>query len=97
MTIAMQDADARRARDTRVRELQLQLSRSSRDHAKAAAAASAALALVKAMVAEQAECEQGMRLLRDLTDPSDDAGRRRFLRLRTEEWHRRAHLSQGGM
>lgn len=80
LTLAMQEADARRARDTRAAALELELRRTRDELGQAAAAAGAWKALVAAMVAEQRGYDAGERNARDLTDPANSQRRVDFVR-----------------
>lgn len=78
--MAMQEADARRARDTRAAELEMELRRTRNELSRAAAAARAWRTLVSAMVEEQRAVDAGTRTARDLTEPANGQRRVDFVR-----------------
>lgn len=80
ITMAMQESDARRARDTRAAELEMELRRTRKELSRAAAAARAWRALVSAMAEEQRAFDAGIRTARDLTDPANHQRRVDFVR-----------------
>jgi len=95
VTLAMHEADSRRARDVNAVLLERELAQTRSELARAAAAVVAWRALVSAMVEEQRECDSGARWTRDLTDPANGSGRTRFARTRADEQLRRAHAAKG--
>lgn len=92
----MQESDSRRS-NTRGTDVEIELARANRDLLQAAAAIYAWRKLVEVMVYEQRQCDSGERWTRDLTDVQNVDGRARYVRTRTEEYHRRKFKAQGGM
>ena len=80
LSVALQEMDSRKSRDTRVAELESELRRTRDELRRAAAAAHAWRALVSAMTSEQRALDAGTQSARNLMDPANGEGRVRFVR-----------------